>query len=343
MPSNSRGPDEKGGPEIFVTRRLPGKALSLLDGCGFTALVHEGEEAPAREAFLARIASCRGVLTLLNDRIDDEALDAAPDLVVVSNYAVGYDNIDVDAATRRGVLVTNTPDVLTDATAEIALALLFAAARRVAEGDRFVRRGAFRGWKPSLFLGVDIRGKTLGIVGAGRIGTAVGRRAVPLVGEILYTARNPRPAFERETGGRFASLEDLLGRSDFVTLHVPLTDETRGLIGERELTLMKDGAILINTARGPVVDEKALAAALESGRLRAAGLDVYEREPEVEPALLALDNVVLLPHVGSATEETREAMGRLAVENLLNALRGEKPKYMVNPEVWPLRGSGDGA
>ncbi|MHC4780605.1 MAG: 2-hydroxyacid dehydrogenase [Planctomycetota bacterium] len=324
---------------VLATRRIPGRGPKILEDSEFPALVHESPDGPTRGEFLSLLQPCKGLLSLLSDSIDAEALDTAPNLVVVSNYAVGFDNVDVEAATKRGIVVTNTPDVLTDATAEIALSLLFATARRVVESDRFVRRGEFQGWRPTLFLGVDVKGKTLGIVGAGRIGKSLARRAVPLVKRILYTGRTRQPDFEKETGALRVSLNDLLKESDFVSLHVPLTTETRGLIGSDELALMKRSAILINTARGPVVDEKALADALASDRLRAAGLDVYEREPKVDPALLELDNVVLLPHVGSATVETREAMGLLAVTNLLDALRGKRPQYMVNPEVWPPRGN----
>ncbi|MHC5037845.1 MAG: 2-hydroxyacid dehydrogenase [Planctomycetota bacterium] len=330
--------DTHAGPDIFVTRKIPGQAIPLLEQSGFAVEVHEGEFGPSRDLFLEKAASCIGLLTLLTDRVDDALFDRAPKLKVVSNYAVGYDNIDVPEATRRGILVTHTPGVLTDATAEIAIALLFAAARRIPEGDRFVRSGAFTGWSPSLFQGIDIHGKTLGIVGMGRIGTAVGYRARALGMEILYTDPKGDTEFERETDARRVPLEALLGESDFVSLHVPLTAETKGLIGREALARMKAGAILINTARGPVVDEKALAESLLSGHLRGAGLDVYEREPDVEPSLLAQENVVLLPHVGSATVETRDAMGRLAAENLLAALAGRKPKHPLNPEVW----KGDG-
>jgi len=320
--------------DIFVTSALPGRAIPLLRKSPFSVRVHEGGESPDRETLLAGAAGCRGLLTLLTDVVDRALLEEAPKLEVVSNYAVGYDNIDVTACTDRGVAVTNTPDVLTDATAEIALALLFAAARRIPEGDRYVRAGRFRGWKPSMLLGTDIRGKTLGLVGAGRIGRALGRRAAGIGMRILYVDRHNQPDFERETEARRFPLDALLEESDFVSLHVPLSPDTRRLIGPDELSLMKKGAILINTSRGPVVDESALAAALAAGALRAAGLDVYENEPEVNPALLELDNVVLVPHLGSATEETRDAMGVLASENLLDVLEGKRPKHLVNPDAF---------
>jgi len=326
-------------PEIFVTRRFPGEGIVLLKSSGRRVEVWEGRGAVPRETLLSRAASCRGLLTLLSDRVDEPVLSASPLLAVVANYAVGFDNIDVAAATRLGIAVANTPDVLTDATAELAIALLFAAARRIAEGDALVRAGGFRGWEPDLLLGVDIRGKTLGVLGAGRIGAAVGRRAAGLGMRVIYCdcGGGRREAIEREAGARMVSFEELLRDSDVLTIHVPLTPETRGRIGAKELAAMKPGAILINTARGPVVDEKALAAALASGRLRAAGLDVYEREPEVEPELLQLRNVVLAPHVGSATVETRAAMGTTAARNLLAALEGRKPENLVNPEAWDRR------
>ncbi len=323
-----------GRQRVFIARALPGDAAERIAEAGFSVKVHPGESGPTRDELMAESASCAGLLTLLGDRVDEELLDNAPGLKVVSNYAVGYDNIDVDAATRRGVAVCNTPGVLTDATAELALALLFSAARRTCEGDRFVRSGAFEGWSPMLLLGVEIRGKTLGIVGAGRIGQAVGQRAACLGCTVLYADGAAREAFETETGARRVPLDALLRASDFVSLHVPLTAETRRMIGAPELASMKPGAVLINTSRGPVVDEEALARALAEGPLRAAGLDVYEEEPAVHPALLERDNVVLLPHLGSAAEETREAMARLATDNLLAALSGKRPAHLVNPEAF---------
>jgi glyoxylate reductase len=274
----------------------------------------------------------RGIITLLSVKIDAPLLDRAPKLKVVSNVAVGYDNVDVPECTRRGVMVTNTPDVLTDATADLAWALLLGAARRVAEGDRYVRAGKFKRWDFYLMRGVDFAGKTLGIVGGGRIGQAVARRGRGFGMSIVYTSREPKPGFERE-GARRAGLEDLLRTSDFVSVHVPLSKRTVHMIGARELALMKRTAVLVNTARGPVVDEAALAKALKAGRIFAAGLDVYEKEPAVHPGLLKLDNVVLLPHVGSATEGARLGMVETAHRNCLAALRGEVPPNLVNRDV----------
>ncbi|HYE98334.1 MAG TPA: D-glycerate dehydrogenase [Planctomycetota bacterium] len=270
-----------------------------------------------------------GIITLLTMKVDRALLDRAPALKVVSNVAVGYDNVDVTECARRGIVVTNTPGVLTDATADLAWVLLTGAARRVVEGDRYVRAGKFKAWDFYLMRGMDFAGRTLGIVGGGRIGQAVARRALGFGMRILYTAREPKPDFERTTGARRVDLPALLRASDFVSLHVPMSPETRHLIGAKELALMKPTAVLVNTARGPVVDEGALAKALRARRIFAAGLDVYEREPAVHRGLLALDNVVLLPHVGSATEGARLGMVETAHRNCLAVLRGEPPPNPV--------------
>jgi glyoxylate reductase len=246
--------------------------------------------------------------------------------------AVGYDNVDVDAASARGVVVTNTPGVLDDATADLAMALLLAVARRVVEADRFVRAGSFTGWRPDLFVGTDLAGKTLGIVGLGRIGAATARRAALGFGmRLLYTARSPKPDAERELGARRVELYDLLEASDFVSVHVPLTVETRHLLDRAALARMTRQAILVNTARGAVIDEAALVAALRERRIAGAGLDVYEREPAIAAGLAELDNVVLLPHLGSATVETRERMAHRAVDNVLAVLAGRPPRDPVIP------------
>jgi lactate dehydrogenase-like 2-hydroxyacid dehydrogenase len=286
-----------------------------------------------REELLRVVVGRDGVLCLLTDRIDAAVLDAARGCKVFANCAVGYDNIDVPAATARSVAITNTPGVLTDATADLTWALIFAVARRVVEGDRHVRAGEFRGWAPMLFLGGDITGQTLGIVGAGRIGQAVARRSVGFRMNVLYTDPPPQPELEREVGAKRVELGELLRGSDFVSLHTPLLKETQHLIGRRELALMKPTAYLINTARGPIVDEEALVEALRDRRIAGAGLDVYENEPELAPGLADLPNVVLLPHLGSASTQTRTRMATMAAENLLAVLGGRIPPNIVNSEV----------
>jgi glyoxylate reductase len=258
-------------------------------------------------------------------------VDRAPALKVIANYGVGFEHIDVAAATRRSIPVTNTPGVLTETTADLAFTLILATARRVVEGDKRVREGKFQYWAPLLFLGQDVSGKILGIIGMGRIGKAVARRAAGFGMQLIYHSRTRlSPAEEQELGASLRPLETLLQEADFVTLHVPLTPPTRHLIGSRELELMKNSAYLINTARGPVIDEAALVAALRQGQIRGAGLDVYEREPELCPGLAELENVMLLPHLGSATVETRTRMALMAAENLLAGLRGDPPPNCIN-------------
>ncbi|HEX6488614.1 MAG TPA: D-glycerate dehydrogenase [Candidatus Dormibacteraeota bacterium] len=283
----------------------------------------------------ARAEGCAGIVSQVMDPIGEEVL-SLPGLKIVANCAVGFDNIDLAAATRHGVLATNTPGVLNDTTADFAFALLMAAARRVAEGDRFVREGRYHGWAIDMLLGQDLHGATLGIVGIGRIGRALARRALGFDMRVLYTddAAPLSPAEEAELGVERRPLVELLRESDYVSLHVPLTPETRHLISHDELQLMKPTAILVNTSRGPVVDEAALAAALKAGEIFAAGIDVYEHEPAVDPGLLGLDNVVLAPHIASGSVRTRSRMSELAALNLLAGLRGERPPNLLNPEAW---------
>jgi len=319
--------------KVYITRMIPERAIRLLEG-HYSVGVNTEDRALRREELIDKVRGMHGVMSMLNDRIDDELMDAAGSQCrIFANYAVGFNNIDIPSASQRGIFISNTPDVLTDATADLAWTLLLAAARRVAEGDSTVRSGRFVGWSPLFMLGVEVTGKTLGIVGAGRIGQAVSRRASGFDMKILYTANNIKPDFEKKTGASFVGLNSLLELSDFVSLHVPLTPATYHLISEPEFRIMKKTAILINTSRGPVIDEKALAEALRAGQIRGAGLDVYEREPEVEKGLLDLDNAVLCPHLGSATLETRHRMGLMAAENILAALRGEIPPQCLNPEA----------
>jgi len=327
-------------PPVLVTRRLPQEALDrIVARCDMT--LYDGEGVMARHQLLAEVAGKAGAITLVTDRVDEEFLDAAgPQLKIVANYAVGFDNIDVEACTRHGVLASNTPEVLTETTADTAFALMMAAARRIAEGDRFVRSGAPWVWGPLMMLGQDVHHATLGIVGFGRIGQALARRARGFSMRVLYHDMYRPPAeVERELGADYRDLEDLLHESDFVSLHTSLTPQTRHLINARRLALMKPTAVLVNTSRGPVIDEQALAEALRQGQIFAAGLDVFEREPDVHPGLLACDNAVLIPHLGSATVKTRLAMAGLAVDNLLAALEDRHPPTLLNPQAWEQRTS----
>jgi glyoxylate reductase len=316
-------------PPVLVTRKLADEAMAFVEERCDMTLYPEDRPIP-RDRLLKDAAGKQGLLTLLTERVDDELLDAAgPSLRVVSNFAVGYDNVDVEACTRRGILVTNTPDVLTDATADLTWALILAASRRVAEGDRLVRSGRPWAWSPDFMLGRDVSGKTLGLVGYGRIGQAVAARSGPFGMRVVYNSRVPRP----DLPGRHHGFEELLEQADVLSVHVPLNDRTRHMFGAKEFEAMQPTTVFVNTSRGPVVDETALAEALETGEIFAAGLDVYEDEPKVHPRLLALENVVLAPHLGSASVETRIAMAVLAAENLVDALEGREPRAPVNPEA----------
>ena len=313
--------------KVLVTREIPEAGLYLLEGFDVSVLL---ERPPERGELLEAVRGANGVLSTATEKIDGEIMDAAGNgLKVVANMAVGYDNIDVVAARERGVVVTNTPGVLDETTADVAFMLMLAAARRLGEGERVLRAGEWEWWGPKQLRGLDVWGRKLGILGLGRIGQAVARRARGFGMEILYHNRSRKEEAEKELGARYLELDELLGESDFISIHTPLTDETRHLIGEEELERMKPGAVLVNTSRGPVVDEAALADALDNGRIFAAGLDVYEEEPRVHPKLLELENVVLAPHIGSASLETRDKMATLAAENLRAVLQGEQPKTPV--------------
>ena len=324
-------------PKAYVTRILPDKAWEMIEKfC--EAEVWEGELPPSREVLLDKVKETEGLLCLLTDEIDAPLMDAAPELKVISNCAVGYDNIDVKAATERGIIVGNTPGVLTETTADLAFALLMATARRIPEATRFVRAGKWKTWGLTVLLGQDIHGATLGIVGMGRIGSAVAKRASGFGMKIFYHDVLRREEFEEELGVVFTDLERLLRESDFVTLHVSLAKETHHLIGRKELEIMKPTAILINTSRGPIVDQEALYDALKSGQIAAAGLDVTDPEPiSPDDPLLSLDNCVVLPHIGSASIATRTKMATMAAENLIAGLKGEMPPNPVNPEVLSSR------
>jgi len=321
--------------KAFITRKLPEQALTVARTAAEID-IWPGEGPPPRATLAERIADCEGLLCLLTDRIDDELLRQAPRLRVVSQMAVGYDNIDVEACTRRGVAVGNTPGVLTETTADLAFGLLLMTARRLGEAENWLRAGKWKTWSPMELTGPDVHHATLGIVGMGRIGMEMARRAAGFQMRLLYHNRSRNDAAEREFGAEWAPLDALLERSDFVSVHTPLSPETRHLIGRRELQKMKPTAILINTARGAVVDQAALTEALRERRIAAAGLDVFETEPiSPDDPLLSLDNVVVLPHVGSASIATRTKMAVLAAENLAAGLRGLALPHPVNPEVGP--------
>jgi len=323
------------GRSVYVTRDLPEPALPLLRAECETVDVNPHDRALTRDELLAAVPGRDGILCTGMDPMDAEVLDAAgQSLRAIAVCAVGYDNVSVPELTRRRIGASNTPDVLTETTADLAWALMMAAARRVAEGDRFVRAGCWKGWGPRQMLGFDLYGKTLGVVGAGRIGCAVARRARGFDMRVIYHNRSARKELERDIGAVHVSLGELLRRSDFVSINLPLTAETVHIIGARELALMKPTAVLVNTGRGPLVDEEALVDALRAGRIAAAGLDVFEGEPNVRPELLGLENVVLTPHVGSGTLQTRSKMAGMAARCLLSMLRGEAPAQCLNPEVF---------
>jgi glyoxylate reductase len=325
-----------GRPKVFVARLIPDEGIAAIKAA-CEAQVWEGELPPPRADLLDAVGGCDGVVTLLTDKVDDEFLDAAgPQLKVVSNYAVGFDNVDVPACTARGVGVGNTPGVLTETTADLAWALLMAAARRLPEGDRYVRAGKWKTWGPLLLLGPDVHGSTIGIVGFGRIGQAVARRAAGFGMTILYhDVHRASAEIEAEFGATFMPLEDLLPRVDYVSLHVNLTHDTHGLINAEKLSWMKPTAVLVNTSRGPVVNGADLAEALRSGQIFAAALDVTDPEPiPADDPLLSLDNCLVVPHIASASRATRGKMAEMAAANLLAGVRGQRIPTPVNPEVY---------
>jgi len=311
---------------VAITRRLPDSAAARLRAAGHQVRQHDDHVAPEHAEILRLVHNCDGLICLLSDRVDAELLDAAgPRLRIVANYAVGLDNVDLAACRSRGVAVANTPGVLDEATADQAWALLLAVARRVLEGHRLVASGAWTGWSPLQLLGTSLHGRRIGLVGLGRIGSATARRARGFGMEVVYHARSRREREERELPARWLPLDELLASSDVVSLHCPLTHETRHLIDADALASMKSSAILVNTARGEVVDEAALVEALSEGRLAGAGLDVFEREPRIHPRLPALANVVLAPHLGSATVATRDAMAELVATAVVEVLADRRP------------------
>lgn len=315
-------------PKLFLTRMIPQPGIDLLKEVFEISCNHE-DRALSRQELIAGVQDADALLCLLTDSIDREVMDAAPRLKVISNYAVGYNNIDVAYATQKGIRVCNTPGVLTETTADLTWALILAAARRIPESDSYTREGLFRGWEPLLMLGQDVFGKTLGILGMGRIGQAVSRRALGFGMKIIYYSPDTDPS-TLDFPAEKVDFATLLLQSDILSLHAPLTDETRHMIGKAELKMMKSSAILINTARGPLVDEMALIDALRDGQIFAAGLDVYEQEPDFSMAMLELRNLVLLPHIGSASIETRTRMAIMAAQNAIAVIQGQEPPAVVN-------------
>jgi glyoxylate reductase len=314
--------------KVLITRKIPEAGIEILKEAGYKVEIHEATGPLSRETFLQKIAEADAVIPMLSEQIDKEVIDRAPKLKVIANYAVGYNNINVDYARSKNIYVTNTPDVLTEATADLTWALILSATKRIPESDQFVRQGYFKGWEPLLMLGDDVTGRTLGIVGAGRIGQAVGSRARGFRMHVLYYSPNEKKQFEHQIGVRRCEFDELLQTADILTFHCPLNEQTRHLLNAENIYKIKKGAYIINTSRGPVIEESALVQALEKGHLGGAGLDVYEFEPKIHPKLLTLKNVVLLPHIGSATKETRSAMSRIAAENVKSVLSGKKP---LNP------------
>jgi len=325
--------------KIFVTRKVPGDSLEKLKVAGNEVTISEFDRPLTGEELIERGKGADALLTLLTDRVDGDLMDAVgPQLKVISNYAVGFDNVDVKGATDRGIVVSNTPsDEVNEAVAEHTWALILSLARRIVEADEATRRGGYKGWEPDIFLAPSLIGKTLGIVGLGRIGSMVARRAKGYNMAVLYNKHEPDPKAEAELGVKFSSLDELLAASDFVSLHVPLNDETRGMINKTTLAKMKQGSYLVNTARGPVVCEHDLVEAIRSGHIKGAALDVYENEPDINPELIGMENVVLTPHIASGTYEARNKMGEQAVSAILDFAQGKAPENIVNKEVWEKR------
>ncbi|MDY6826898.1 MAG: D-glycerate dehydrogenase [Bacillota bacterium] len=315
---------------VFITRLISEVGIIILQKAGFEIKIHEEKRPMIRSELEKAFKGSDAVITMVYDRVDASLLDGAPRLKIVANLAVGTDNIDIPACTARGITVTNTPGILTEATADLTMALILAAARRLAEGDRFVRRGLFNSWDPLLLVGAELQGKVLGIIGMGRIGTAVAQRAQAFGMKIIYYKRCPLSTVEAARyKAEYMPLEEVIGKADFLSLHLPYTPEVRHLINRERLNLMKPTAYLINTARGGHIDEKSLVEHLKANKIAGAALDVYEHEPALSPGLADLDNVTLLPHLGSATVETRNKMAQMAAENVRAVLTGQKPQNPV--------------
>jgi len=323
---------------LLTYRAIPGAGLIERLSEQFDLCIYEGAGFMPRDRLLAAVGTVDGMVSMLNERIDSELLDRAPQLKLLSNFAVGYNNIDIEAATRRGVMVTNTPEVVTDATADLAWAVMMGIARNICVADNYVRSGQWTEWRPDRFVASDITGATLGIIGLGRIGQAMARRAAGFSMRVVYfDLHRAAPEVELKCCAEYLPLDSLLAESDFVTVHVPLDETTRHLIGARALSLMKPTAYLVNAARGAIIDETALVAALRSRRIAGAALDVYENEPHLAQGLAELENTILIPHLGANSWRTRDMMAAMTVDNIIAALSGKMPPNLVNPEVWPHR------
>jgi len=316
--------------KVFVTREISEKAIHLLKKEKFRVSVYKKDKPIPKSELIKNGRDADAIIALLTEKFDKELIDKIPKCRIIANVAVGYNNIDIEYATKKKIVVTNTPDVLTESTSDLALALILACSRRLMEGERMVRTGKFKGWKPKLLLGIELKNKVVGIIGAGRIGTETAVRAKAFKTKIVYFSRSRNYELEKKTGGVKVPLKTLLKKSDIISIHLPLNEETYHLIDRKRLSLLKRSAVLVNTSRGEVIDEKELVKILKQKKIFSAGFDVYENEPTINPGLLKLDNVILLPHIGSATEEARSAMAILAAKNVSNVLKGKKALTPVN-------------
>jgi glyoxylate reductase len=316
--------------KVFVTRGIADQAIDLLKKEKFRVQVYRKDKPIARKDLIRNIKDADGIISLLTEKFDRELIDQTPNCRIIANVAVGYDNIDISYAKEKNIIVTNTPDVLTDSTADLTVALILACARRIPEGERIVRGKKFKGWKPKLLLGIELKDKIVGILGAGRIGTETAVRIKAFKTRIIYFDRKINAELEKKTEAEKVSLEELLSNADIISIHLPLKEDTFHLLNKERLKLLKKSAILVNTSRGEIIDEKELIKLLKKKKIFSSGFDVYENEPRINPDLLKLNNVVLLPHIGSATEEARTGMALLAAENVIEVLNGRKPLTPVN-------------
>jgi len=316
--------------KVFITRDISERAVHLLRKEKFQVNVYKKDKPISRNELIKNIKDADAIIALLTEKFDKELIDKIPKCKIIANYAVGFNNIDVDYTTKKNIIVTNTPDVLTESTADLAMALILACSRRLMEGERIIRQGKFKSWQPNLLLGIELKNKVVGIIGAGRIGTETAVRAKAFKTKIVYYSRSRNYDLEKITGGVKLPLDTLLKKSDIISVHLPLNEKTYHFLNKEKLALLKKSAVLVNTARGEIVDEKELIRILRQKKIFSAGFDVYENEPFINPKLLNLDNVVLLPHIGSATAEARSAMAVLAAKNVINVLKGKRPLTQIN-------------